>query len=197
MVTVAHDPCTMPYRCDLGPGHSIYLDNQGNATIILVSSTGAGQQQQASNTVHTGPWTDVPQVAQVGNGVLIRCVSAQGVVMVQVQGSQIGLATSAAAWASGQTIAVQPTDHMPVPKMRPMEPMQPMEPMEPMQPMQPMRMGNMQMSANPMAMRMGNMEMQMGNTEATPKGQRQFCTQCGASVSPEDRFCGNCGHQLK
>jgi hypothetical protein len=64
-----------------------------------------------------------------------------------------------------------------------------------MQPMTPMKMGNMQMSANPMTMQMGDMRLSMGN--ATPPDTRKFCTQCGAAINAGDRFCGSCGHQLQ
>jgi hypothetical protein len=199
----------MPYRCDLGSGQQIFLDNQGSKTIVTVSTSSVGQQQQSSSSLQTGPWTEVPQVARLGNGVLIRCVSAQGVFTLQVQGTQIGQATGSINWNAAQTMAVHPVEHMPeptMPSMQPMEPMppmetmqpmRPMEPIQPMQPLQPMRMGNMEMSANPMEMRMGNMEMRMGNQAEPQAPKRRFCTQCGAAVDPDDRFCGSCGHRLE
>jgi hypothetical protein len=113
---------------------------------------------------------------------------------LQVQGTQIGQATGSINWNAAQTMAVHPVEHMPeptMPSMQPMEPMppmetmqpmRPMEPIQPMQPLQPMRMGNMEMSANPMEMRMGNMEMRMGNQAEPQAPKRRFCTQCGAAV---------------
>jgi hypothetical protein len=190
----------MPYRCDLNNGQQIYLDNQGDKTLITVSSSSPGQQQQSSSSLQTGQWTEVPQVARMGGGVVIRCVTDQGIFTMQVQGSQIGQVAGSVNWNAAQTMAVHPVDHMPgqsMPNMQPMEPMQPMKPMQPMQPMQPMRMGNMEMSSNPMEMRMGNMEMRMGDSpEQTPPTKR-FCTQCGAQVRPDDRFCGSCGNPLQ
>ncbi len=181
----------MPYRCDLNTGQQIYLDNQGDKTLITVASSGPGQQQQSSSSLQTGQWTEVPQVAKINGGVVIRCVSAQGTYTIQVQGSQIGQVASAVDWNAAQTVAVHAIDHMPGQGMPDMQAMQPM------QPMQPMRMGNMEMSTNPMEMRMGNMAMRMGNTPEQTRPQKRFCTQCGAQVSPDDRFCGSCGHQLQ
>lgn len=172
----------MPYCCDLGSGQSLYLDNQGNLTVITVASGGVGQQQQSSSSIQTGPWLEPPQVARLANGAIIRCVSSQGTVMVQVQGGQIGLATGTTRWDPEKTVTLQSAHAMPGPAM------------QPMQPMQPMTMGDMQMSTNPMAMRMGNMEMQMGAPQGQPPGR--FCTQCGAAVQSGDRFCGSCGHPL-
>jgi hypothetical protein len=196
----------MPYQCSLSSGHHIYLDNPGGQTVITVASHGAGQQQQSSSSLATGPWTAVPQVAQSPGGVLIQCVTRQGTFTFQVQGTQVSAATGAVNWQAAQQLTVEPVDHMPgqtMPSMPPITPMSPMAPMAPMAPMSPMQMGDMQMSANPMAMRMGNMEMRMGNpaaqpSQAQPSAQaRQFCTECGASVAPEDKFCGSCGHRLK
>ncbi|NJM00311.1 MAG: zinc ribbon domain-containing protein [Synechococcaceae cyanobacterium SM2_3_2] len=186
----------MPYQCTLSSGQHIYLDNPGHQTVITVASGSAGQQQQSSSSVSTGPWTAVPQVAQMNGGALIRCVTAQGTFTFQVQGMQVSTATDASNWQAAQQIALQTVDTRPGTSMPPMMPMQPMPPIAPMPPMKPMQMGDMQMSANPMAMRMGNMAMQMGHAMAETAQPRQFCTQCGAPVGPEDRFCGSCGHKL-
>ena len=183
----------MPYRCDLNTGQQIFLDNQGEKTLITVSSSSPGQQQQSSSSLQTGQWTEVPQVAQMDGGAVIRCVSAQGTFTIQVQGSQIGQAAGSVNWSAAQNVAVHPIDHMPG---QAMSNMQPMQPMEPMQPMQPMRMGNMKMSSNPMEMRMGNMAMSMGNSAEQAQPTKRFCTQCGAQVNPEDKFCGSCGTRL-
>lgn len=183
----------MPYRCDLSPGQQIYLDNQGSQTIITVASGSAGQQQQSSSRLQTGPWQDVPQIARVGGGVIIRCVSTQGVFTFQVQGNQVSTVTGALDWATAQDVPVQLVDHLPG---QAMPPMQPMAPMQPMTPMQPMQMGSMKMSANPMEMRMGDMEMRMGQEPAKAAAKSRFCTQCGTQVNPDDRFCSSCGHQL-
>jgi predicted amidophosphoribosyltransferase len=49
-----------------------------------------------------------------------------------------------------------------------------------------------------MQMKMGNMEMKMGDSSSDRSQQsgRHFCSQCGAAVKPDDRFCANCGHHL-
>lgn len=175
----------MPYYCDLGPGQKIYLDNPGPITLITLASGSAGQQQQSSTQVHTGPWTEVPQIARVGSGVLLRCVTAQGTYTWQIQGMQIGIAPTNT-WAADQATPMQATEVGP-------SSMAPMQPMAPMEPMAPMRMGDMQMSMNPMTMRMGNMTLGL---DAPAANTQQFCTQCGAAIAWGDRFCGSCGHQL-
>ncbi len=187
----------MPYQYDIGPSQKIYLDNPGNNTLITLASGGPGQQQQSGTQVATGPWTEVPQVTRVGSGVLVRCTTGQGAFIWQVQGMQIG-AADATAWPADQAESMQVTASS-------------ASVMQPMQPMQPMQMGDMQMSANPMTMRMGNMTLGMGdgnspgaaagNASGTAAGNasgpQNFCPQCGAAVSPGDRFCGSCGHQLQ
>lgn len=180
----------MPYQYDLGPNQKIYLDNLGPTTVITLASGGPGQQQQSGSRLQTGAWTEVPQAVQVSGGVLIRCVTAQGAFVWQVRGSQIE-AANAAAWSDRQAVPLTATEAGPTA----MPPMAPMEPMQPMAPMPPMKMGNMEMSANPMTMRMGDMALSMGNTNAPIA--KKFCTQCGSAVGSGDRFCGNCGHQLQ
>lgn len=181
----------MPYQYDIGPSQKIYLDNPGNNTLITLASGGPGQQQQSGVQVATGPWTEMPQVARVGSGVLVRCTTGQGTFIWQVQGMQVG-AADATAWPANQG--------EPVPATASSAPaMPPMQPMAPMQPMQPMQMGDMQMSATPMTMRMGNMTLGMGDgkSPSAAAGPQNFCTQCGAAISSGDRFCGSCGHRLQ
>ncbi|PSR19579.1 zinc ribbon domain-containing protein [filamentous cyanobacterium CCP3] len=180
----------MPYQYDLGLGQKIYLDNSGSTTVMTLASSSSGQQQQSGTQVQTGTWTEVPQAARIDGGVLLRCVTAQGVFVWQVQGTQIGIA-DIAAWPADQAVALQPTEAGPAP----MQPMAPIQPMTPLEPMAPMTMGNMRMSTNPMTMQMGNTMLSMGNDEA-PKA-KQFCTQCGSAIQAGDRFCGSCGHQLQ
>ncbi len=180
----------MPYQYDLGLGQKIYIDNSGSTTVITLASSSSGQQQQSGTQVQTGPWTEAPQVARSGGGVLLRCVTAQGVFIWQVQGTQIGSA-DIAAWPAKQAVALQATEVEPpaVPSMEPIRPMPPMEPMA------PMTLGNMHVSANPMTMQMGDMRLSMGNAEAP--NAKKFCTQCGSAIKAGDRFCGSCGHQLQ
>ncbi|MBD1872547.1 zinc ribbon domain-containing protein [Nodosilinea sp. FACHB-131] len=172
----------MPYHCDFSPGQKIYLDNPGSITLITLVSAGVGQQQQSSTQVHTGPWTETPQIARVSNGVLLRCVAAQGTFFWQIQGMQIEAAPTTA-WVADQATPMQATELAP----------SPIAPMPPMPPMAPMQMGDMQMSSNPMTLRMGKMTLGLGTPAVnTPK----FCTQCGAAIAQGDRFCGSCGRQL-
>jgi NADH pyrophosphatase NudC (nudix superfamily) len=187
----------MVYVCELGSGHSIYLEGRGAQTIITTVSSSPGQQQQANHSISTGVWTAPPEIYRTPNGSVIKVFTAQGEVAISVQGNTANV-TSATSFSGGgqqmqmQQVASTPSFSMPT-----------MEPMQPMQPMQPLKMGNMEISMNPMEMRMGNMEMRMGNATAaststsTPSSStRRFCSQCGTAVEPSDRFCSNCGYKL-
>ncbi|MGB3203317.1 MAG: zinc ribbon domain-containing protein [Nodosilinea sp.] len=174
----------MPYQYDLGSGQTIYLDNPGPTTVMTLVSRSLGQQQQSGTQIQTGPWIEVPQAARSGNGVLLRCATAQGTFIWRVQGTQIESA-DAAAWSPHQAEALTLVE-VGAPAMTPMPPMEPMA---------PMKMGNMQMSAHPMTMQMGDMTLSMGGP--APPSPKQFCTQCGAALKAGDRFCGSCGHQIQ
>lgn len=182
----------MPYQFDCGLGQKIYLDNSGATTVIILASSSPGQHQQSGTQVQTGRWTEVPQAARADSSVLLRCVTAQGVFIWQVQGTHIGVADGAA-WPAQQAVSLQPTKA--APGMLPMAPIAPIEPMTPIEPMAPMKMGNMQMSTNPMTMQMGDMALSMGKAKA-PDGKK-FCTHCGSAINAGDRFCGSCGHQIQ
>jgi hypothetical protein len=168
----------MTYVYSLATGQQISLHNQASQTIITVTSSQPGQQQQSSSSLQTGPWTAPPQVSQTSSGILIKIQSVQGEQYIQVQGNPIQVGTPA-------------IDELEISELASMQPMQPMQPI---QPIQPMKMGNMSMSLNPMEMRMGNMELRM---ESQPNSTtKKFCSQCGTSVKPDDQFCTNCGSRL-
>ena len=170
---------TMAYLCEISPGHQVYLDNQGNQTIVTTAMGQPGQQQQASNSMTTGPWTAPPEAYQSAGGAVFKLFTAQGETCIYVQGNSVSMTGSVPSVAGAQQMSMQQTTAAPMP---------------PMQPMQPM--GNMTMSMQPMEMRMGNMELKMEAQTPQPRATRQFCSQCGAKVAPEDRFCSSCGHAL-
>jgi NADH pyrophosphatase NudC (nudix superfamily) len=196
----------MAYVSELGTGQQIYLENQGPQTIVTLVSAAAGQQQSQRNGFETGNWHGPPTLLRTAAGLIVRIDADRGQFFVQVQGSGMGLLTTAPALTGADVLslrqvadqhAASSSQMEPMEPMKPMEPMEPMKPMQPMQPMEPMRMGDMEMSANPMEMRMGNMHLRMGSPEQQQKpSARRFCPQCGTGVSPEDRFCASCGHRL-
>ncbi|MBL1173524.1 zinc ribbon domain-containing protein [Pantanalinema sp. GBBB05] len=175
----------MPYECELSTGQRIYLDCQGNQTIVTLSSSQPGQQQQSSCGFQTGAWTAPPQLFQTPGGAMIKITTAQAESLLQIQGNYMGISSDLSAIGGSQSL---PMRQVASPSTTPMPPMPPM---------QPMKMGDMQMTMNPMTMQMGNMGMQMGSPTPVPHTQeRRFCSQCGGRVDPSDRFCSSCGHQF-
>ncbi|MEX0269217.1 zinc ribbon domain-containing protein [Leptolyngbyaceae cyanobacterium UHCC 1019] len=187
----------MAYSCDLGSGQRLDLSNQGTQTTIAIASSSIGQQQQSSNSLQTGAWISPPEVYRTSEGVVVKLQTDAGNQFIQIQGSHMSLSATALPFSTAEKLSVQQTN---IPAST-LPPMPSMPPMEPMKPMQPMTMGTMQMNSKPMAMTMGAMEMRMGSESGAanttpPTPIRQFCTQCGTSVKPSDRFCASCGHQL-
>ena len=175
----------MAYKYDDGTGQSLILDNSGTQTMITLASSGAGQQQQASQSLQTGNWTAPPELFQTADGLVIKLQTDSGELFVQVQANRLSQ-VNAAAIGSAQSLPLQ--------QISSPQPMAPMAPMAPMPPMPPMQMGDMQMNLSPMEMRMGNMRMRMGDSSSA---SNRFCSQCGAGIKPDDRFCASCGLQLK
>ncbi len=196
----------MPYLCELGEGERIYLENQGEQTIVTLISSHPGQQQQSSSGFKTGVWSSPPQAFKTPHGFVLKIVSAQGENTLQIQGNHISVNSGSVSVHAAEQIPAHEVSTLPVsalPAMEPMTPMRLMEPMtpmkvnptEPMKPLEPMnlQMGNMRMTMNPMEMRMGHMEMPISSPSTKTA---HFCTQCGASIKPEDHFCASCGHRL-
>ncbi len=179
----------MAYLCELGPGHNIYLENQGPQTIITSIVSSLGQQQQSSISVRTGNWTVLPEIYRMSHGAILKITTAQGGYFIQVQGSSMSSMTSSPSLSGSQQIQITQIAEMPVTSS--------IHPMEPIPPMQPMKMGNMEMGMNPMEMRMGNMHLSMGSVSEPMKTKaRRFCSQCGSATKQEDRFCSSCGNKL-
>lgn len=188
----------MAYQIEVQPGQQLLIENIGSQTVITLTSSGLGQQQQSSQSVHTGTWTAPPTAYRTASGVIIHMQTTEGDRTLAIQQNQIQM-TSGTSPISGRPVSMQESAAPSTSPMPSMEPMKPMKPMEPMKPMGTLKMGNMQMSMNPMEMQMGDMKLSMNTPEAdesTPASTRRFCTQCGTQVKPSDRFCGHCGHQL-
>ncbi len=182
----------MAYSGELGNGQRIYLSNQGDQTTITLVSAGIGQQQQASSTFQTGAWVAPPVILRTPQGVEVRLQTAMGERYVVIQGDRMSVSASAFTSGTVETLPLQPLQATESVGMTPMEPMPPLK-------MPPLKMGNMQMSMNPMEMQMGNLEIKMGSPippVTTARVAPQFCSQCGTGVKPSDRFCSHCGHEL-
>lgn len=182
----------MAYQIEVQPGQQLFIENIGSQTVITLTSSGLGQQQQSSQSVHTGTWTAPPTAYRTAGGMIIYVRTTEGDRTLAIQQNQIQM-TSGTQMISGHPVLMQesaPPSTSSIP---------PMKPMKPMKPMGTLKMGNMQMSMNPMEMQMGDMKLSMNTPEteeSTPNSSRRFCTQCGTQAKPSDRFCAHCGHQL-
>ena len=193
----------MAYATELYPGQQCYVHNAGDQTVVTLASMASGQQQQASTSLMTGPWTAPPSFYRTHQGAIIQLATTQGDRYIHIQGTSLQLLTAPPAIADAQALPIQRVDDpvaTPMPPMSPMSMSPSMKPMPPMQPMKPlsMQMGNMQMSMQPMEMRMGDMTLRAeASAPSSPTPSvRRFCSQCGTPVQASDRFCAACGHAL-
>ena len=192
----------MRYRCEWATGQSVYLENVDDQTRVTLTNSSPGQQQQSSNHVQTGRWTAPPKVLQAAIGLVVKLLTAQGERFIYIQGNQVSTSKEAPSWGDAQPLPVH-VDSTPAA-------MTPTPSMPPMQPLPPMNMGDMRMDQTAMTMQMGKMRMEMNPIEplskpssqtgvekpSTSAVQRNFCSQCGSTLKPSDRFCAHCGHRL-
>ena len=179
----------MAYVLNLSSSQAVYLENQGDQTVVTTVTQTPGQQQQASSGIHTGRWTAPPCAYQTLQGVIVQLQTERGEQYIQLQGNYTARVEGVVGLNASQQLQLQQVSHSPGSTLKPIEPMTPMQPMTPMPPMTPIE------PMKPMEMRMGDMEMRMGSA-TSGSNTRQFCSQCGAKVKPEDRFCSNCGYRL-
>ena len=176
----------MAYQCELGNGQTIFLDNQGDQTIVTIAAKSTGQQQQSSSSFSTGTWISPPEIYQTAGSLIIKIKTDRGESHISIQGNSTNITTTTPPLNHSQRLSMAQISSQTVSSFTPMQPMQPME---------PMKMGDMEMNMNPMRMKMGNLEMTMGDKSQSESPR--FCSQCGSPVKPSDRFCSHCGYQLK
>jgi zinc-ribbon domain len=164
----------MIYNWELATGQQISVDNQGAQTVVAIVSSSAGQQQRSINSFNTGIWIVPPEISIAPTGAAIKISTANGESIIQVQGNSVQMQTIH--HGEHQSTSSSSTSSFG----------------SGMAPMQPLQMGNMQMNLQPMTMKIGNMELNMDPTATQPR----FCSQCGTSVKPVDKFCASCGHKL-
>jgi zinc-ribbon domain/Amelogenin len=181
----------MTYAYDLESGQRLIVQNDGDDTLVALSSGDEGQQQSQSTGFQTGKWSKTPELFHARGGLVLRLETKKGMEYVRIRGSQIQSMRSEPDLESAERLKLKKSDENVA--MKPMEPMQPMEPMEPMRPMKPMEPMK---PMKPMEMRMGGMHMSMGAGQTEAPSAKQFCTQCGKPVQKKDRFCASCGHSL-
>ncbi|ANV83335.1 hypothetical protein AWQ21_02435 [Picosynechococcus sp. PCC 7003] len=183
----------MNYVCYLGSGQRLDLANQGSYTVITLSQTSPGQQQQSTNRYLTGTWAAQPTVMQAGGITIITVFTATKTTQIRVQGQMATLCE--------QPLNLQGAQALPLEQTAAKSP----EPMPPLEPLPPLKMGNMEMKMNPMEMRLGNMEMRINDLSQSPQPQptptanhqpKRFCAQCGQAITAGDRFCTQCGQPL-
>lgn len=176
----------MHYTHDLGNGQQLHLGNDAGHTSVTLATDGPGQQQSQATGFNTGEWTEPPTLSRAGGDFLVRLTTKQGIQILRIRGNQVQRLEHETGAVAGEELPLSGTGG--VPPTAPMKPMTPMTPMKPMEPMRPMS------SMRPMRMQMGDMQMSMGEkAEAEPR--KRFCTQCGAALGEQDRFCGSCGHE--
>ena len=181
----------MTYVCDLENGQRLIVQNDGDDTLVTLSSGDEGQQQSQCTGFVTGRWLKPPELFHTGGKYVLRFETKGGAEFIRVRGNQIQSMRTEPELENAERLKLRKSEESA--GMKPMEPMKPMAPMEPMEPMEPMKpMGRMR----PMEMRMGGMHMRMGSPEKEVETDKRFCTQCGKLARNEDRFCGNCGHEL-
>jgi hypothetical protein len=184
----------MTYAYDLESGQRLIVQNDGDDTLVALSSGDEGQQQSQSTGFHTGKWSKTPELFHARGGLVLRLETKNGMEYIRIRGSQIQSMRSEPDLENAEKLKLKKSDENVA--MKPMEPMRPMEPMEPMKPMQPMKPMKPMGGMRPMEMRMGGMHMSMGADETEAPLAMQFCTQCGKPVQKKDRFCASCGHSL-
>ncbi len=123
----------MTYAYDLESGQRLIVQNDGDDTLVALSSGDEGQQQSQSTGFQTGKWAKTPELFQTRGGLVLRLETKNGMEYIRIRGSQIQSMRSEPDLENAEKLKLKKSDENVA--MKPMEPMRPMEPMKPMEPM--------------------------------------------------------------
>jgi hypothetical protein len=130
----------MTYVYDLGNGHRLIVQNDGDDTLVAMSGRDEQQQQSQSTGFNTGRWSKTPELFRAGANLVLRLESEGGTKFISVHENQVQLMRSEPELENAERLKLKESDEsVAVKPMKPMEPMKPMKPMKPMEPMKPMK----------------------------------------------------------
>jgi hypothetical protein len=126
----------MTYAYNLENGQRLIVQNDGDQTLVALSSNEKGQQQSQSSGFNTGQWSKTPELFRTRENLVLRVESKGGVDFLTIRDNQIHSTQSEPALENAEKLNLQESNENIA--IKPMEPMKPMKPMEPMKPMKPM-----------------------------------------------------------
>ena len=169
----------MQYMCEFEKGRELSVEEDGDQTLVSISSRDPGQQQSQGTGFTIGRWSSPPEAYRTGKAVIIQLHTTEGDKFLGMEGGRARRLDDQPELSTAERVELTKSSSgssSRIERMKPMEPMRGMRPMEPMK------------------MEMGSMKMSMGFGEDSPKGR--FCTQCGAALREQDHFCGRCGAKV-
>ena len=116
----------MTYAYDLESGQRLMVQNDGDDTLVALSSGDEGQQQSQSTGFHTGKWSKTPELFHTRGGLVLRLETKNGMEYIRIRGSQIQSMRSEPDLENAERLKLKKSDENVA--MKPMEPMQPMAP---------------------------------------------------------------------
>ena len=190
----------MTYAYDLESGQRLILQNDGDDTLVALSSGDEGQQQSQSSGFQTGKWAKTPELFQTRGGLVLRLETKNGMEYIRIRGSQIQSMRSEPDLENAEKSKLKKSDENVA--MKPMGADAAIGAHE--------TNGTDETDAaheTDGADETDGWDETDGNADgrdAYEHGSRrnggapakQFCTQCGKPVQKKDRFCASCGHRL-
>src|SRR6185437_8259599 len=117
----------MTYAYEFENGQRLIAQNDGDNTVVALSSDDEGQQQSQSTAFSTGKWLKAPDLFRTRGAVVLRVESKSGVEFIRVRGSQIQWMRNAPDLENAEKLKLKKSEERV--GMKAMEPMKPMEPM--------------------------------------------------------------------
>jgi len=125
----------MNYECELEDGRYLELGNDGDQTMVSLSTQGKRQQQSQSNAFFTGLWSTTPVVYRLEKDYIVRVETSHGARFLRVEGNRTTRLYREPEMSGAIEVKLKELPARLIPRMKPMEPMRPMEPMKSMRPM--------------------------------------------------------------
>jgi hypothetical protein len=165
----------MTYAYDLENGHRIVVQNDGEATLIALSSESKLVKQSPIKSLRTGRWLKPPELFQSDGDLFLRLENKGGVEFARIRSNQIELMPSEPELEHAEKLKLKKTDES---SLNPMKPLRPSESMEPKEP------------------EIGGGRVSTGVREKGSVTAKRYCPRCFRPVRQNDSFCASCRYPL-
>jgi hypothetical protein len=166
----------MSYAYDLENGQRIVVQNDGEATLIALSSESTAVKQSLVKSLHSGRWLKPPELFQLYGELILRLENKGGMEFARIRSDQIELMLSGPELEHAEKLKLRKIDESTsMNQMRLPKPSERMESTE---------------------TEIGGRRISTGGRDKGSVTAKRYCPRCFGPVRQNDSFCASCRYPL-